>query len=133
MAKRIARKPGWTANPTPTRESSELSPPDERQIISEAEWIDIIETPADLNQVRAQVNNMIGNTAVRMVRNTIEQVNQGHSQALKMLLEMAGLSQLAIADDEPEQDSLAKVLLKRLGLPDRSSSASRRPVVNAVE
>ena len=131
MAKRITRR--QTPGAGRIAEPSEPAAPDEARIISEAEWIAIIETPADLRKVRTQVNNMIGNTAVRMVRNTIEQVNQGHSQALKMLLEMAGLAELSVANEKPEQDSLAKVLLTRLGLPDCSENAPSRPGVNAVE
>ena len=51
-----------------------------------------------------------------MVETTIEQVQDGHYQALKYLFEMIGLYPAAGAQEASQEDSLAKTLLRHLGI-----------------
>jgi len=73
--------------------------------------------PVDLPALRQQIRNLVGNQAVSMVVTTMEQVKQGHYQALKYLFEMIGLYPATTTQEEPTDDSLAKLLLSHLGLP----------------
>ena len=54
-----------------------------------------------------------------MVQQAIDSViDEGQYQAIKYLFEMIGLYPAAPADDSPLQDSLARTLLRQLGLPE---------------
>lgn len=55
-----------------------------------------------------------------MVESTIEEVHKGHFAAMKYLFEMIGLFPVAGVEEKPEENSLAKVLLRRLGLAEES-------------
>lgn len=71
--------------------------------------------PAGLASLRQQITNLVVSEAMAMVTTTIEQVNQGHFQAMKYLFEVVGLYPATAPEDAP-QDSLARTLLSRLGL-----------------
>lgn len=75
----------------------------------------------DLAALRQEITKLIGNDALQMVAATIEQVHQGHYQALKYLFEVIGLYPATDEPDAHEQDSLAKTLLKYLGVPEGKS------------
>jgi hypothetical protein len=60
----------------------------------------------------------VGNGAVGMVEATIEEVGNGRYLGMKYLFEMIGLYPASLTDDAPVPDSLAAMLLRRLGLPD---------------
>ena len=51
-----------------------------------------------------------------MVETTIDQVGKGHYLGMKYLFEMIGLYPAASTDDALVQDSMAAILLRRLGL-----------------
>jgi hypothetical protein len=69
----------------------------------------------DLTSIRTEINRLVGNSAVEMVQNTINQVRDGHYQALRFLFELVGLYPGDPATEaEDEGESLATTLLARL-------------------
>jgi hypothetical protein len=74
--------------------------------------------PPDLAEIRRQIEELVGNGAVGMVEYTIEEVANGRYLGMKYLFEMIGLYPATSTDDAPVQDSLAAILLRRLGLAD---------------
>jgi hypothetical protein len=75
----------------------------------------------DLGHVRERITNLVGNGAVKMVRTTIKEVDNGHYLAMKCLFEMIGLYPATAADEGLQEDSLAKTLLRRLRLPEEAT------------
>jgi hypothetical protein len=75
----------------------------------------------DLGVVRGQITNMVGNGALEMVETTMEEVNKGHYLGMKYLFEMVGLCPATTSEEAQQDDSLAKTLLRRLGLPEDSN------------
>lgn len=59
-----------------------------------------------------------------MVHSTIAEVNKGHFVAMKYLFEMVGLYPATSAEQMPQDNSLAKILLRRLDLPEEPELAS---------
>ena len=51
-----------------------------------------------------------------MVETTIEQVQNGHYQALKYLFEMSGLYPVVREEEASQGDTLAEILLRHLGV-----------------
>lgn len=74
--------------------------------------------PPDLAEIRRQIEELVGNGAVGMVEHTIEEVANGHYLGMKYLFEMIGLYPATSTKDAPVQDSLAAILLRKLGLAD---------------
>jgi len=74
--------------------------------------------PVDLAAVREQITRLVGNEAVGMVKTTIREVDKGHYLAMKYLFEMIGLAPVITPEEAPQEDSLAKTLLRRLQLPE---------------
>ena len=72
----------------------------------------------DLAEIRRHIADIVGNGAVGMVETTIDQVGKGHYLGMKYLFEMIGLYPAISPNDAAEEDSLAAVLLRRLGLPE---------------
>ena len=72
----------------------------------------------DLAEIRREVTELVSNGAVGMVESTMEEVGRGHYLGMKYLFEMIGLYPAAPAEDAPIEDSLAAILLRRLGLPE---------------
>ena len=60
-----------------------------------------------------------------MVETTIEQVQNGHYQALKYLFEMIGLYPAAGAQETPPEDSLVKTLLRHLGISEEETGMAK--------
>ena len=90
----------------------------------------------DLGVVREQITNLVGNRAVEMVETTMDEVNKGHYLAMKYLFEMVGLCPATSRDEAPDEDSLAKTLLRRLGLPEETSAGTevaKECATNAAE
>ncbi len=79
----------------------------------------------DLAEIRRHITDIVGNGAVGMVETTIDQVGKGHYLGMKYLFEMIGLYPATSTNDAAEEDSLAAVLLRRLGLPDEPIPKSR--------
>jgi hypothetical protein len=72
----------------------------------------------DLAAIRQQITDLVGNQAVPMVEITISEVDKGHYAAMKYLFEMIGLYPAATQEETQGEDSLARTLLRRLGLPE---------------
>ena len=72
----------------------------------------------DLAEIRQQITNLVGNDAVGMVEITMEEVGKGHYLGMKYLFEMIGLYPATGEDGALVPDSMAAVLLRRLGLPE---------------
>jgi hypothetical protein len=72
----------------------------------------------DLAAIRRHIAEIVGNGAVGMVETTIDQVGKGHYLGMKYLFEMIGLYPATSTNVAAEENSLAAVLLRRLGLPD---------------
>src|SRR5271165_480199 len=75
----------------------------------------------DLGAVREHITNLVGNRAVEMVETTMDEVHKGHYLAMKYLFEMIGLCPAIAPEEVIEEDSLAKTLLRRLGLPEETN------------
>ena len=79
----------------------------------------ISKEPVDIAQVRKDISNMVGNSATEIAAGMINAALSGELARAKYLFDMAGLYP-ATAETEatnPEEDSLAHILLKRMGLP----------------
>lgn len=72
----------------------------------------------DLTSVRQQIASLVGTEAMGMVETTIGEVDKGHYAAMKYLFEMVGLYPAAAPEEAAGENSLAKTLLRRLGLPE---------------
>jgi hypothetical protein len=75
-----------------------------------------VDTPVNIGQIRDQITKAVGSRALHMVRTTITEVENGHYLAMKYLFEMVGLYPATAATDPSEEGSLAKILLRNLGL-----------------
>lgn len=80
--------------------------------------------PADLAEIRRQIADLVGNGAVGMVETTMEEVGKGHYLGMKYLFEMIGLYPATGTEDASKQDSMAAILLRRLGLPETPMAES---------
>jgi hypothetical protein len=74
----------------------------------------------DMVALRSHISNMVCADAVGMVEAVIAQVNDGHYQAMKYLFEMIGLFPATAMPEAPQEDSLAGMLLSRLGIGEES-------------
>jgi len=92
---------------------------------------------ADLASLRREISGLVARNALSMVQETIDAVHEdGQYQAIRFLFEMVGLYPFTAQEEPAGADSLAGLLLERLGLPSRSikdhetnrSCTSRRPV-----
>ena len=72
----------------------------------------------DLVEIRQQIANLVGNDAVGMVEVTMEEVEKGHYLGMKYLFEMIGLYPAVGEDGVVVPDTMAAILLRRLGLPE---------------
>lgn len=75
-----------------------------------------------IEALRQQITKLVADDALEMVSTTIEQVKNGQYQALKYLFEMVGLYPAATVAETPQEDSLAKILLSRLGISEGSGA-----------
>jgi hypothetical protein len=75
----------------------------------------------DLGVIRERITNLVGNHALNMVETTIKEVDKGHYLAMKYLFEMVGLCSVTAPEDAPQEDSLAKTLLRRLRFPEETN------------
>ena len=76
-------------------------------------------------ELRKEITTLVKSSAVDMVTETIKQVNEGHYAAMKYLFEMIGLFPAPSQEEAPPEDSLARMLLLRLGLPDEPVPAGK--------
>jgi hypothetical protein len=77
--------------------------------------------PVDLAEIRQQITNLVGNDAVGMVEITMEEVGKGHYLGMKYLFEMIGLYPATGEEGALVPDSMAAVLMRRLGLPETTA------------
>jgi len=71
---------------------------------------------ADLATLRQEITTLVYAEALQMVETTIEQVQNGHYQALKYLFEMIGLYPVVGEEEASQGDRLAGILLRHLGV-----------------
>jgi len=90
--------------------------------------------PVDLKALREQITNLVGNRAVEMVERTMDEADNGHYLAMKYLFEMVGLCPAINSGGgiEEEADSLAKILLERLNIPQESTEVTGEVVADAA-
>ncbi len=90
--------------------------------------------PVDLKAVLQQITNLVGNRALGMVDRTIEEATKGHYLAMKYLFEMIGLCPAINSDGgaEEEADSLAKILLERLNILEKSTEVTSEGIAGAA-
>jgi hypothetical protein len=100
-----------TSKASKTRKSLKRSPLGSKKTLKQV----------DLGAVREQITNLVGNGAVKMVETTIQEVGKGHYLAMKCLFEMIGLSPVTTPEETPQDDSLARTLLRRLHLPEETN------------
>ncbi len=74
----------------------------------------------DLGEIRQEIANLVGGRALGMVETTIGEAESGHYAAMKYLFEMIGLYPATAQSEPSSPDSLARMLLRRLGLPEES-------------
>jgi hypothetical protein len=77
--------------------------------------------PVDLAEIRQQITNLVGNDAVGMVEITMEEVGKGHYLGMKYLFEMIGLYPATGEEGTLVPDSMATILMRRLGLPETAT------------
>jgi hypothetical protein len=79
----------------------------------------ISKEPMDMARVRKDISNMMGNSASEIAAGMINAALAGELAPAKYLFEMAGLYPPAeeIEATNPEGNSLAQILLKKMGLP----------------
>jgi hypothetical protein len=75
----------------------------------------------DLVSVQKEITNLVGDGAVGMVETTMKEVGKGHYLAMKFLFEMVGLCPAITPEEAPREDSLARMLLCRLQLPEETN------------
>jgi hypothetical protein len=78
--------------------------------------------PMDMQALREHLGNLVRADAANMVNATIGQAHDGHYQAMKYLFEMVGLFPATAMVETPKEDSLAGMLLSRLGIQDETSA-----------
>jgi hypothetical protein len=74
--------------------------------------------PVDLEALRQQISRLVGNRAMHLVGSTIAEADKGHYGAMKYLFEIIGLYPASEAETPAREDSLARTLLQRLGVPE---------------
>src|SRR5207249_6837694 len=77
--------------------------------------------PPALERLREEIKSRVGNEAQNIVKSLIEEARKGNCAPAKYLFEMVGLYPAAVQEQQqenPEEDSLARTLLRRLGLPE---------------
>ena len=83
--------------------------------------------PVDLDEIRRKIADLVGGQAVEMVETTISEAESGHHAAMKYLFEMIGLYPVTAQAETPEASSLARTLLRHLGLPEGPGLGNPRP------
>jgi hypothetical protein len=75
--------------------------------------------PANLAEVRQEITNLVSGEAANMARAVMDEGKKGQLAPVKYMFEMAGLYPAAEGTEtaKPEQESLANLLLNKLGIP----------------
>ena len=78
-----------------------------------------LKKPVNLEEVRKKITDLVATAAVDMAQAAVDEAEKGHITPLKVLFEMIGLYPATeAAGPEGGEDSLARTLLRRLGLPE---------------
>ena len=79
-----------------------------------------VKEQVDLDVVRKDISNIVGAEATLLVRAVMDEAMKGQLAPVKYLLEAAGVFPASAESGEGkmEDDSLAKTLLRRMGLPE---------------
>jgi hypothetical protein len=72
----------------------------------------------DFGKVREKINTLVGGKAVGLVESAMDEAEKGHFTAMKYLFEMIGLYPTNGEEMPMVDNSLAKTLLRRMGLPE---------------
>src|SRR5437868_12547021 len=73
---------------------------------------------SDIAALRDRITGLVARNAVAMVQCAIDAVmEEGQFQAIKYLFEMVGIYPMAAGQSDEPDDTLAKVLLRHLGVP----------------
>ena len=96
------------------------------------------ESQASLPELRQKITDLVCRNAVAMVQCAIDGVmEEGQYQAIKYLFEMVGIYPGVSGEGDAPEDSLSKVLLRHLGVPESEppaeSGSSRDMQVHPVE
>jgi len=75
----------------------------------------------NIADLRSRIARTVNNRALPMVKATISEVENGHYLAMKYLFEMVGLYPVNTVSESTGDDSLAKVLLRNMGIGDELS------------
>lgn len=78
--------------------------------------------PLDFELVRKRISSLVGTQAVGLVKSAIDEAEKGHFAAMKYLFEMIGLYPADGEDEAPGEESLARTLLQRLGVPEEPAA-----------
>lgn len=82
---------------------------------------------ASLPELRQAITELVSRNAVAMVQCAIDGVmEEGQYQAIKYLFEMVGIYPSTSGEDDVTGDSLAKVLLRHLGMAESESQDESR-------
>jgi hypothetical protein len=73
-------------------------------------------TPVDIAKIRDQIKQAVGGRAVEVVNAAMDGVKNGHYLPMKYLFEAVGIFPVSTGAESPEDNSLAKILLKSLGI-----------------
>lgn len=86
------------------------------------------ESEASLPELRQKITDLVCRNAVAMVQCAIDGVmEEGQYQAIKYLFEMVGIYPAVSGEGDAPEDSLSKVLLRHLGVPENESPADSGP------
>ncbi len=80
-----------------------------------------LDVPVDIPNVREQITRLVGNEALEMARSVVKLAGGGNYLAMKYLFEMAGLFPAIVWTESAPEESLSKILLRNLGIPEESS------------
>jgi hypothetical protein len=73
-------------------------------------------TPVDIDKIRDQIKQAVGGRAVELANAAMDGVKNGHYLPMKYLFEVVGLYPASAGAESAEDNSLAKILLKSLGI-----------------
>lgn len=80
-----------------------------------------LDVPVDIPNIREQIIRLVGNEALDIVRSIVKAAGEGHYLAMRYLFEMVGLFPAIASADPASEESLSKILLRNLGIPEENS------------
>lgn len=77
-----------------------------------------LDVPVNIPNVREQIIRLVGNEALEMAKSIVKLAGDGNYLAMKYLFEMAGLFPAIVSTELASEESLSKILLRNLGIPE---------------